>query len=432
MTSPTDCVIGLQQLGHRVTVIEQSRQLIEVGAGIQIPPNAARVLDSLGIFDRIKEKAVVLNSIGVRRWANYEELTSIDIMPQILDRYGWPLSFIHRGDLQRILLGRVEELGIEMRLGQRVVEVGENFAPSIQLASGEWLLGDVIIAADGIKSRIRALMASKTGITDRSTPTGDAAFRLLIPRENLLPHPEALQLLDGNQMSRIIGPGGHIIIYPIRPLLSPTTGKHENQILNVAILHPKTDATPDTESWTSTTPKSSMFSFCAGWAPIVQTLLSLVPGDEILDWTLNSHSPLPTWLAGSSIALIGDACHPMLPYLAQGAAQCLEDAAVLIECFRRTVDVPLALKMYELARKERAEKLQASGSETRNVIHLPDGPEQRARDEKYRMVKGHGEKPDRLVDTGFQDYMYGVDVVKEIGEKWEELVKLVEEERSGQ
>ena len=121
----------------------------------------------------------------------------------------------------------------------------------------------------------------------------------------------------------------------------------------------------------------------------------------------------------------------MLPYLAQGAAQCFEDAAVLIECFRRTTDIPLALKVYELARKERAEKLQASGSETRDVIHLPDGPAQRARDEKYRMVKGHGEKPDRLVDTGFQDYMYGVDVLKEVAEGWEGFVKSVEEKRSG-
>ena len=123
---------------------------------------------------------------------------------------------------------------------------------------------------------------------------------------------------------------------------------------------------------------------------------------------------------------------PRLPYLAQGAAQCLEDAAVLITCVRLSpTDPKLALRVYEQARKSRAETLQSSGAETRDIIHLPDGPEQEARDAKYRAVHGQGEKPDRLVDRGFQDFMYGVDVVKEVEEGWGELVRRATEGKEG-
>lgn len=118
-----------------------------------------------------------------------------------------------------------------------------------------------------------------------------------------------------------------------------------------------------------------------------------------------------------------------MPYLAQGAAQCLEDVSVLVECFRRTSDVRLALSLYELARKTRAETIQQSGTETRDTIHLPDGPEQEARDAKFRAAAA-GAKPDKFVDASFQDFMYGVDPVKELDDHWDELVKRVQESTS--
>ena len=201
-----------------------------------------------------------------------------------------------------------------MKLGERVLRVDENFAPRVQVSSGKWYEGDAVIAADGIKSRMRALMAAKTGITDRSVPTGDAAYRLLIPRDKLIQDPAALAILDDDQLWRLIGPGGHIIMYPISPRYNEQTGKTENQLLNMGILHPKFSSTPDEESWTSTAPKTDMLSFCKGWAPIIQKILAFVPGDDILDWTLNTHLPLQTWIAGS-VALIGDACHPMSVFL---------------------------------------------------------------------------------------------------------------------
>lgn len=168
-----------------------------------------------------------------------------------------------------------------------------------------------------------------------------------------------------------------------------------------------------------------MLDFYSSWDPIIQDLLTYVPDDEVMEWTLNMHKPLPSWVEGS-IALMGDACHPMLPYVAQGAAQAVEDAGVLTEAFSKTSNIQLALAVYELVRKERAEKIQTSTVDTRNTLHLPDGEAQEKRDEKIRAANKGGSNPDKWADPGWQEYMYGVDVMRETREKWEELAEKVE------
>ena len=339
----------------------------------------------------------------------------------MFDKYQLPNSRIFRADLQRVLLERANELGVELLLDHEVRAIDETYKPRVQIGSGDWISGDVVIAADGIKSRVRARMVAESGLVDRSIPTGDAAYRLIIPRERIIQDAEALKILDGDTGIRIIGPNGHIVMYPISPEVNEEAGTRVNQLLNMVILHPKLSDTPEDESWTSTGSKAAMIDFCKGWAPLVQTLLSFVPDGEVVEWTLNTHPPLSTWVMGS-MALIGDACHPMLPYAAQGAAQCLEDAAVLVECFRKTSDVQLALAVYQLARKERAEKIQLSGAEIRSVIHLLDGPEQEARDERYRAIATGGANPDKFVDSAWQDFVFGVDVVADLRRDWDTLV----------
>lgn len=165
--------------------------------------------------------------------------------------------------------------------------------------------------------------------------------------------------------------------------------------------------------------------FYSSWDPLIQDMLSYVPEDDVMEWTLNSHRPLPSWIEGH-IALMGDACHPMLPYVAHGAAQAIEDAGVVTECFTKTSDVELALKVYEYVRKDRAERIQTSTVDTRKALHLPDGPEQQARDEKIKAAARGGENPDKWADQSRQEFMYGVDPMRETREKWSELVELVE------
>lgn len=164
-----------------------------------------------------------------------------------------------------------------------------------------------------------------------------------------------------------------------------------------------------------------MLSFYKDWCPEVRNLLSYVPDGDVMEWTLNSHRPLPSWVE-NKIVLMGDACHPMLPYVAQGAAQAIEDAGVLQCVLTKASDsIPLALGVYESVRKARAEAVQGSAATTRKALHLPDGPEQRERDRKIQEAgKGEGENPDLWADKSFQEFMWGTDVMRDTIVRWPE------------
>jgi salicylate hydroxylase len=149
-----------------------------------------------------------------------------------------------------------------------------------------------------------------------------------------------------------------------------------NQVYNMVLLHPERAHVSDeeAESLTRIGEKKKMEGFYKEWCPEVRRLLSYVPEGQFMEWTLNSHAPLPSWME-NKVVLIGDACHPMLPYVTQGAAQAIEDAAVLQCVFAKSsADVPLALQIYEQVRKARGEAVQGSAAVTRKALHLPDGP----------------------------------------------------------
>ena len=324
---------------------------------------------------------------------------------------------MHRGDLQRILLDRVHAEEVEVKLKHKVIKADPEFKARVQVESGEWLEGDVIIAADGIRSGIRHQMALKHGIKDHSTFTGDAAYRVIIPREKMQGNTRALELIDRNIGMRWMGPGGHIMAYPIK----------NNNAYNMVLLHPQKPDAKNTESWVNKGDQNEMMDFYKGWNDLVRDLLSFVPEGEIIEWTLNSHRPLPHWIE-SECALIGDSCHPMLPYVAQGAAQAMEDAAVLTISLSLAEDVPTALGVYEAVRKSRAEAIQNSAATTRQALHFPDGPDQEKRD---KAIAGTGPNPDLWADRDWQDFMWGVDVMEDTLDNWSKWVAQVQGHRSG-
>lgn len=169
--------------------------------------------------------------------------------------------------------------------------------------------------------------------------TGDAAYRITIPRAKLLNKPELLELIDGSISYRWMGPGGHIMVYPIR----------NHQLFNMVLLHP--DRHDIEESWTATGPKSNMTEFYSSWSPTVRALLSMVEEDEVPEWRLNIQKPLASWVVGN-VTLMGDACHPTLPYIAQGAAQAAEDAGVLaavLSMIRTKAEIHAALLVYSVS-----------------------------------------------------------------------------------
>jgi len=209
-----------------------------------------------------------------------------------------------------------------------------------------------------------------------------------------------------------MGPGGRIMAYPIK----------NNRVYNMVLLHPQKPNVEQRESWTNKGNKKEMMDFYKVWNNLVRDLLSYVPAGEVNEWTLNSHRPFPRWIENKS-ALIGDSCHPMLPYVAQGAAQAIDDAGVLSVSLSLADDIPTALGVYGIVRKRRGESIQNSADTTRKALHLPDGPEQEKCDEA---IQGTGPNPNLWSDHEWQDFMWGVDVTKasiQIWGKWVAQVK---------
>ena len=349
----------------------------------------------------------------MRRYTDDSELGPLTHAGSKSLEYGAPMLVIHRGDLQRVLLQAALGQNVDLRTRSKVARVEDDFRPSVQLASGEWISGDLVLGADGIHSLLRKKLASHFRVSDKIIPTGDSAYRVSIPRSALQEEPEILSHLDQGISTRWLGDGGHIMAYPIR---------HSTQynMVFVHLSHP--NRSDETNLWSQRGSKEEMRAFYKDWSPTVQRLISYVPASELMEWPLNIHSPLPSWTLGRT-ALLGDACHPMLPYVAQGAAQAIEDAGTLAVCLSMSADVPLTLKVYETVRKNRAETIQSSATATQRALHLPDGPEQEERDSWMKGLnkKTKGGTKDMWADKNFQNFMWGVDVMNETRARWETL-----------
>ncbi|EEH38433.2 monooxygenase [Paracoccidioides lutzii Pb01] len=397
--------ISLAIRGHRVLVLEILPEIQEIGAGIQIAPNMGSILARLGIEPAIQEKAIVLETIEVVRWQNGKVLSKIPVNHQ----YG-KTAVIHRADLQRALIDRISELdNIEMRLGATITDIDFD-RTAVWLQDGEMVTGDVIVGADGIKSMIRNKM-----ILDRANgilPTGDRAFRILIHREKMLRDKELAKLIDKPKAVRWVGPHRHIVGYPIR----------NHQLYNAVFIHPDNGSVG--ESWTIPGTKEEMMEMFCGWEPRVLKLIEA--STQVLKSKLCLHPPLLTWVKGSC-TLVGDACHPMLPYIAQGAAQALEDAAalgVILSNISSVKSIPFALGVYEKCRKKRAEAVQQSGTANRIPLHLPDGPEQVARDERFATVMKGDSSPDKWNDRETQQLLWGHDAEEAANQCWSECTRV--------
>lgn len=267
------------------------------------------------------------------------------------------------------------------------------------------------------------MIYEKLSLVDKAIPTGDAAYRAVIPLEKIT-DPELREFVTKPMATRWMGPDRHIQGYPIRH------GKLYNLVC-FAVSYPRRRTTgltlseqvmshPDPgfteESWTANASKKELLENFGSWdAKCLRKLVDLIPDDKVLVWQLCSHDPLPTWVMGR-LVMLGDACHPMLPYVAQGGAQAIEDVAVLNLALNQVStlqDLPVHLKAYEYARKPRAEHIMGLAGLNRDVLHYPDGPEQQERDKRFAAVSQGGENPDLLGHAEIQRLLWGFDPEKE-------------------
>ncbi|QRV81381.1 FAD-binding domain protein [Ceratobasidium sp. AG-Ba] len=358
----------LAKAGHKITLFEAAPAIGEVGAGIQVTPNVSRLLIRWGLGEQLENIAVRPEGIVFRRWNTGEKVGETKWGGDFAQEHGAPYYHIHRADFHKLLYDITVPL-IDLRLNSLVTSIDPD-APSITLKSGETFKCDLIVGADGVKSAIREVVV---GHVDRPVDTGDAAYRAIVPTDKLLADPELRSLVEHPEMTGWMGPGRHIMGYCIR-------AKKE---YNMVLLHPDDGAT---ESWSAEGSGDAMRKDFEGWEPRVEKLLAMVP--STLKWALRDRLPLDTWIHKSNkVVLLGDACHPMLPYRAQGAAMAIEDGCVLGNLFSRvnsTDEIAYYLRAYETLRLARTANTQAQSRLNQKIFHYPDGPEQEERDASMR------------------------------------------------
>jgi salicylate hydroxylase len=366
--------LALLRAGLDVRVHEQATSIAEVGAGIQLAPNATRVLEALGLLPAVRRVAVAPTAFEFWRWDDGRLLSHTPLGDDIARAYGAPYLHAHRGDLVALLADAVP--GDLVEVGRRCVGVTAHpRGAEIRFADGGTAVADVVVGADGIHSVVRQ---SILGPEDARF-TGHVAYRGLIPAERVAHLP-----VERTSTVRI-GPGAHFVHYFIAA----------GRLLNVVCIFEADSWTR--ESWTDRGDVAELRAAFAGWHPVVGGIIDAL--DRPLKWALFDRLPFPRWSAGA-VTLLGDACHPMLPYGAQGAAQAIEDAAVLAACLTADADVPAALARYERLRRPRTSRVQEISRGNAQRFHLPDGPEQMARD--AAMASSYGLSPDI-------DWLYGYD-----------------------
>ena len=343
--------LSLTQAGFDVHVYERASELREVGAGIVLTPNAVRVLHHLGCADDLATLGATPNAIRQRRWDDGRTLLCSPVNPAGRT----PMFYTsHRSDILLMLAGKLPPA--RLHLGHCLTGFSDNGDKvEMQFDNGARAEADIMIGADGIHSTVRGLLFG----AERPRFTGCIAYRGLVPAERL----KALDLPNEDQIW--MGPGKHFVHYPVSA----------GRLINFVCLIERDAWTK--ESWTEPGDMRDALAAYQGWHSQVRSIISSVT--ETFVWGLFDRAPLPRWSVGR-VSLLGDACHPMLPFLAQGAAQAIEDGATLAAVLAQGGDIPAVLARYESLRLPRTARIQtvAAGNKTRN--HLPDGPEQVARD----------------------------------------------------
>jgi salicylate hydroxylase len=357
----------LRRAGLRATVYEQAGRLGEVGAGVVVAPNAARLLRSLGVLSVLAERAVPLETgWEFRRWQDGRVLSAEDLATKCAALYGERTYTAHRADLLAAVSRAVP--GEDVRLGKRCTGLDsaggdrDGGRHLLRFDDGSTAEADVVIGADGIHSMVRAALTEPAP----ATYSGLCAFRALVPAG------QAPEFARRPAQTLWLGPDHHLVHYPISA----------GRLVNLVAFAPAGGYT--TESWSATATVEELLAEFDGWDGRLTGLIRAAgtPGR----WALLDRAPL-TWWSRGTVTLLGDAAHPMFPFFAQGAAQAIEDAAVLARCLAATPANPAAaLARYQELRIPRTTRLQEVSHARAHVNHLPDGAEQRVRDASFSDV----------------------------------------------
>jgi len=340
--------LALLKRGFDVRVYEQAPTLAEIGAGLQISANGTDVLEQLGVLDRVKQIACEPTGKQIRLWSTGQAWNLFDLGATSVERYGHPYLMIHRADLHRLLFEAVhEEASGAIKTNARCTGFHQcDDGVTLLFADGSTSTANVLVGADGVHSAMRQALFGP----DRPQFTGCMAWRGLVPMERL---PARLRAPVGTNW---VGPGGHVVMYPLR----------RGEILNFVGIVERDDWKG--ESWTDAGTREECAADFKGWHSDIHEIIQNI--ETPYKWALIGRDPLTRWSNGC-VTLLGDACHPTLPFLAQGANMALEDGLVLARCLEKYDAPSAALQHYEAARIERTTKIVRGSAENAKRFHNP-------------------------------------------------------------
>lgn len=425
-----------------MTVLEAASIIGEVGAGIQVLPNSARVLFSWGLKGSLEPYATKPSLCNFIGWKGNN--LSVQDYFAYTQASGAPFWDFYRMNLHKCLLDRAVELGAKIITNARatdfsVSETAEGEICTISTVDGRTFSADLVVGADGINSKLREVFL---GREDPPIPTGDLAYRLLLNTDKMREDPDLRPFVEEPQVNYWLGPDKHAVNYVLRGTAKQTDSyiTEPNLLFNMVLLVPD-----DLPAGANTLEGNieEMRDHFADWDPRIPKLLSLC--DSVLKWRLMIRSGMERWSHPSAaFTMLGDAVHATLPYLASGAGMALEDAGVLGLCLGRLrgkskAEKKRALDVYEACRRERTEEVVKRGTYNQWIYHLHDGQEQRERDERLKhfeevdrqwlsskdpklpAVQETGEDPFPWRYNGVGRWLLTYDMWKDVDAKWSAL-----------
>lgn len=355
---------ALAMRGIDFHLFERAPQFGEIGAGVQMTPNAVKVLRALGLMAPLQQVGFLPQAMVGRNWQTAEELFRTPLRGSCETLYGAEFYHVHRADLHAMLSADLPQSKVTLNVSCAGVEQSGDQAIAC-FSDGSRFAADVIVGADGIHSAVRASLWGK----DAAQYTGHMCWRALVPVET---HPLPFV---GPDAAFWMGPKAHVVTYYVKG----------GRAVNIVAVNESPAWVK--ESWTEPSSTSELLAAYEGWHSDLIQLFERTDPAQTFKWGLFDRDPMPRWTSGRA-TLLGDAAHPMLPFLSQGAAMALEDAYVLAEALEQFPrDTAQALAVYEAERRPRTGQVQLEARERGRTYHLSSPEELRKRDEEFKAAQ---------------------------------------------
>ncbi|KAE9984213.1 hypothetical protein BLS_002806 [Venturia inaequalis] len=409
--------LSLSLAGHRVIILESAPALAEIGAGVQLAPNATKCFWKWGMGADISANSALPEAFNILRGSDGELLGTVPFAP-FQEQYGAPYISIHRAEIHQILHRHALRAGAELRLGSRVIHYDFE-GGLVRLATGEQLQADLVIAADGVKSVARKAFFPELG--DGLEKTGWAAYRSMVPVEKIKANPKTAHVVKRHTCECWSGDQHCVVSYLV----------NNGSMLNMAFSHPDD---VDASGWTSDQCLAELKRIYSGWNPTLAALLDMAePFPQ--NWPVLQVKTLPTWKSKSGrFVLMGDAAHAMAFYLSMGVSSAVEDADVLTACLalmeKSDTTLQQAMCIFENVQKPRAEAVSAASLHAGNTLQLSPGAGQdvcnlalasdgasigTVEDEQfYKHKQSYG-----IADKQIRDWCYSYDAEAAVEQEWQ-------------